>query len=38
MRRLTWQTALTNERAQALYDRVGASRSYWLDYELPIEG
>lgn len=31
---LTWQTALDNETAQALYDRVGASRSRWLDYSL----
>jgi GNAT superfamily N-acetyltransferase len=31
---LTWQTALDNERAQALYDRVGARRSQWLDYDL----
>ena len=33
---LTWQTALDNTRAQALYDRVGAGRSQWLDYDLPI--
>jgi GNAT superfamily N-acetyltransferase len=32
---LTWQTALDNERAQALYDRIGARRSQWLDYDLP---
>jgi GNAT superfamily N-acetyltransferase len=31
---LTWQTALDNERAQALYDRIGARRSQWLDYDL----
>jgi GNAT superfamily N-acetyltransferase len=33
---LTWQTALDNARAQAVYDRVGARRSQWLDYDLPI--
>ena len=33
---LTWQTALDNTRAQALYDRMGARRSQWLDYDLPI--
>jgi GNAT superfamily N-acetyltransferase len=33
---LTWQTALDNTRAQALYDRIGARRSRWLDYDLPV--
>jgi GNAT superfamily N-acetyltransferase len=33
---LAWQTALDNERAQALYDRIGAQRSQWLDYDLPV--
>jgi GNAT superfamily N-acetyltransferase len=33
---LTWQTALDNARAQALYDRVGGRRSQWLDYDLPV--
>ncbi len=33
---LTWQTALDNVRAQALYDRIGARRSQWLDYDLPV--
>jgi GNAT superfamily N-acetyltransferase len=33
---LTWQTALDNARAQALYDRIGAERSQWLDYDLPV--
>jgi GNAT superfamily N-acetyltransferase len=33
---LTWQTTLDNERAQALYDRIGARRSQWLDYDLPV--
>ena len=32
--RITWQTALDNERAQAVYDRVGGRRSRWLDYDL----
>lgn len=35
---LGWQTALDNERAQKLYDRVGARRSQWLDYELVLDG
>lgn len=34
---LGWQTALDNERAQKVYDRVGAKRSQWLDYELALE-
>ncbi len=33
---LTWQTALDNHRAQAVYDRVGARRSKWLDYKLEL--
>jgi GNAT superfamily N-acetyltransferase len=33
---MTWQTALDNDRAQRLYDRLGARRSRWLDYELPV--
>jgi GNAT superfamily N-acetyltransferase len=33
---LTWQTALDNDRAQALYDRIGAQRSQWLDYDLGV--
>ena len=33
---LTWQTALDNARAQAVYDRIGARRSRWLDYDLPV--
>lgn len=31
---LTWQTARDNQRAQAVYDRVGGKRSEWLDYSL----
>ena len=34
-RRLTWQTALDNHRAQAVYDRIGATREQWIDYWLP---
>jgi GNAT superfamily N-acetyltransferase len=34
---LAWQTAHTNERAQAVYERVGAKRDdRWLDYSLEI--
>ncbi|HEX6117005.1 MAG TPA: GNAT family N-acetyltransferase [Solirubrobacterales bacterium] len=33
---LEWQTALDNERAKAVYDRVGAKPSRWLDYELEL--
>ncbi len=36
-RRLTWQTALDNRRAQAVYDRVGGVREQWLDYWLPVD-
>jgi len=32
---LTWQTALDNERAQALYDKV-AQRTNWLRYDLDL--
>ena len=35
---LAWQTAHTNLRAQAVYDRVGAKRDErWLDYSLSVE-
>jgi len=33
---LGWQTAKDNERAQKLYERVGAQRSEWLDYSLTL--
>lgn len=33
---LEWQTALDNETAQGLYDRIGAKPSKWLDYELEL--
>jgi GNAT superfamily N-acetyltransferase len=29
-----WQTAKDNARAQRLYERIGASRSEWVDYSL----
>jgi GNAT superfamily N-acetyltransferase len=32
--RLAWQTATTNERAQHVYERVGAERAEWIDYGL----
>jgi GNAT superfamily N-acetyltransferase len=35
--RLSWQTALDNHRAQAVYDRVGATREQWLDYSLAVQ-
>jgi len=35
---LEWQTARDNTRAQAVYDRVGATRDdRWLDYSLGVE-
>jgi GNAT superfamily N-acetyltransferase len=34
---LGWQTALDNDRAQRLYDRLGGMRERWLDYTLPVE-
>jgi GNAT superfamily N-acetyltransferase len=37
VRELAWQTAHTNTRAQAVYDRVGAQRDErWLDYSLSV--
>jgi GNAT superfamily N-acetyltransferase len=33
---LAWQTAKDNHRAQTVYERVGAGRSEWFDYELPV--
>ena len=32
VRRLAWQTAPNNRRAQALYERIGATREQWVDY------
>ena len=31
---MTWQTAKDNRRAQAVYQRIGAERSEWLDFSL----
>lgn len=33
---ITWETALDNERAQAVYDRVGAVRERWLSYSIEL--
>ena len=33
---LAWQTAKDNHRAQAVYDRIGGSRSEWYDYSLAV--
>jgi GNAT superfamily N-acetyltransferase len=34
--KLGWQTARDNTRAQAVYERVGASRDEWVDYWLAV--
>jgi len=35
---LVWQTAVDNHRAQAVYERIGATRDdRWLDYQLPVD-
>jgi GNAT superfamily N-acetyltransferase len=34
--RLVWQTAKDNERAKAVYDRIGGKRAEWLDYSLEV--
>lgn len=31
---LEWQTALDNRRAQRLYERMGAERFVWFEYEI----
>jgi ribosomal protein S18 acetylase RimI-like enzyme len=33
---LVWQTALDNERAQAVYSRVGGVPERWLDWSLDV--
>ena len=33
---LTWMTAPDNHRAQAVYDRSGATAGTWLEYELEL--
>jgi GNAT superfamily N-acetyltransferase len=35
-RELAWQTAKDNHRAQKVYDRIGGTKSEWLDYSLPV--
>lgn len=35
--KLTWQTALDNDRARKVYDRIGAAQERWLDYWLPVD-
>jgi GNAT superfamily N-acetyltransferase len=32
IKRLAWQTAPDNHRAQAVYDRIGGTREHWIDY------
>jgi GNAT superfamily N-acetyltransferase len=34
--KLTWQTAPDNERAQRVYERLGAAREEWVDYWLSV--
>ena len=34
--KLGWQTARDNARAQAVYERVGATRDEWVDYWLDV--
>jgi GNAT superfamily N-acetyltransferase len=36
-RRLEWETAPDNARAQSVYDRIGGVREPWLVYTLPTE-
>ena len=33
---LEWETAPENDRAQSVYDRVGAARSTWVTYSLAV--
>jgi GNAT superfamily N-acetyltransferase len=33
---LEWETALDNDRAQAVYDRLGGVRERWLSYSLEV--
>jgi GNAT superfamily N-acetyltransferase len=35
--RLAWQTAPDNHRAQAVYERIGATRELWVDYWMAID-
>jgi GNAT superfamily N-acetyltransferase len=36
VRALSWVTAPSNARAQRVYDRSGAARSEWVEYELEV--
>ena len=36
--KLEWVTALDNERAQSVYDGVGATYGEWRNYELELGG
>jgi ribosomal protein S18 acetylase RimI-like enzyme len=36
MRRMSWETAPDNATAQRLYDRTGAAKATWLEYELTL--
>jgi GNAT superfamily N-acetyltransferase len=33
---IEWETALDNDRAQAVYDRVGATQERWLSYSIEL--
>lgn len=35
--RLRWSTALDNRRAQRLYERMGAERTSWFEYEVVFD-
>ena len=35
-RRMSWQTALDNRRAQRLYERFDAERTVWFEYEVAL--
>jgi GNAT superfamily N-acetyltransferase len=36
--RLDWETAADNHRAQAVYERVGATREPWVSYVKRVDG
>jgi GNAT superfamily N-acetyltransferase len=35
-RTLSWQTTVDNREAQRLYERTGADRMLWFEYDLPV--
>ena len=35
-RRMSWQTALDNRRAQRLYERFDGDRTVWFEYEIEV--